>query len=130
SFRHSLDRPAQKPLGGTMSEGWKIAFGAVASFIVAVLAAIVGYHIRDSYDAPKLSIEKVVYRVSRANCALTPEAFYRFRTTPALVRAIDSTVPWSVEREIDQGDFEYDHVEDMIRQLPIRRDHVQKEAQY
>jgi hypothetical protein len=113
-----------------MSDFAKIALGAIASLVVGIMSGVVGYHMRDSFDAPKLKIEKSRYRITRKKCALSAEQFYRFKTTRTLLDALEESVPWSVNSDVEQGEFEYDHVEDVIRQLPPRREQLQREAPY
>jgi hypothetical protein len=110
-----------------VTEATKIVLGAVAALIVSVLGAIVGYVVRDSFDAPRLHIERVKYRISREQCKLSSENFYRFRTSVELRNFIEKAVPWSLADDIEDGEIEYDHAEDLLAQLPIRRQRLEKE---
>ena len=113
-----------------MADNTKIVFGIVASLLIGLITGAVGYIYRDSFDAPRLQIERVKYRMPRKQCGLSAQNFYRFKTAHQLQSGIDKAVRWSLPIDLQDSQIEYDHAESLIGELRIRRLQLAKELSF
>lgn len=101
-----------------------------ALFVSSIITGVVGYQIRDFFDKPRIKIERIKYRVSRVQCVLTAETFYRFISARGLRENIDKVVNWKTAEDLEDGALEYDHIEDLLRQFPVRKDALENEIKF
>jgi len=113
-----------------MTDGKKLFLAAVFSLVVGLVTAAVGYLYRDSFDAPRIRIDLIQYEVTRMQCPISDTNLYRFRTALALRQYVEESFPWSLAEDFKDDQIEYEHAEDLLRQLPLRKSYLEKEIPF